>query len=152
MFRSFLYWGTLNWTQHSSYGLTSAEQKERITSLNLLAILYLITAKDTVSPLGRKDIWLTHVQCCVHQEPQVLVWKTAFQVGCSECVLVLHSDFSSPDAGLCTAPSWTSWFLSAQHFSLSRSPGESPSTPPTPPTPSFMSSINLLRVHSTSFS
>lgn len=42
MSRSFFYWGAQNQTQYSRYGFISAEQKGRITSLNLLATLLLI--------------------------------------------------------------------------------------------------------------
>jgi len=39
MSTSLSYLGAQNWTQHSRWGLTSAEQKERIPSLHLLATL-----------------------------------------------------------------------------------------------------------------
>ena len=39
---SFLCWGILSWMQDSRWGLTRAEQRARITSLNLLATLLLM--------------------------------------------------------------------------------------------------------------
>lgn len=41
---SLLYWVDQTWSQHSSRGLTRAEQRGMITSLNLLAILFLISS------------------------------------------------------------------------------------------------------------
>jgi len=45
---AFFYWGALNWTQYSKCGLNSAEQKGNITSLNLLATLFLTQPKTVV--------------------------------------------------------------------------------------------------------
>jgi len=39
---SLLHWGAQNWTPHSRCGLTSAEQRGRISSLNLLATILLM--------------------------------------------------------------------------------------------------------------
>jgi len=36
-----LHWIAQNWAQHSSCGLSKAEQRGRITSLDLLAVLFL---------------------------------------------------------------------------------------------------------------
>lgn len=42
MFMPLLYWGAQNWTYHSKCGITSSEQREKILSLDLLAVLCLM--------------------------------------------------------------------------------------------------------------
>lgn len=53
----FLFWELQNWTQHSSCGLSSAKQKERITSPGLLAVLYLMQPK--------RQTWRSALQECI---------------------------------------------------------------------------------------
>ncbi|GAB0193852.1 mitochondrial enolase superfamily member 1 [Grus japonensis] len=78
---SLLYWGAQNWTQLSRCGLTSAEQMERITSLNLLAMLCLIQPRIPLDcRLCHRDTLLAHVQLAIHQDPQILCSKVAFQL------------------------------------------------------------------------
>lgn len=82
---SFLYREAQTWTQHSRYGLTSAKQQRRITSLNLLAPLLM---QNTIDLLCCKDAFLAYVQLVVHPGPQVLFCKAASQMVGPQCILV----------------------------------------------------------------
>ena len=57
---SFLYWGGQKYPQHSRCGLTSAEQRGRITSLDLMATLPLMQPRIPLAFLvARAHCWLT---------------------------------------------------------------------------------------------
>jgi len=64
-----------NLTQHSSYGLTRAEQKGRITSLDLLAA----HPEHAIDHLCCKGTLMAHVQLGAHQDPHVLFCTADFQ-------------------------------------------------------------------------
>lgn len=51
MFMSVPYWGAQDWTQHSRYGLTRAELRGSIPSLNLLARLCLMQSRMLLASL-----------------------------------------------------------------------------------------------------
>lgn len=55
--RNLLNWGTLKWTQYSSCGFTSVEQKRRMTSLDLLAVALLIQPRTWL-------VFATVAYCC----------------------------------------------------------------------------------------
>lgn len=56
---SLLSWGAQNWTQHSRCGLTRSEWRGRITSLELLATLFLMNPRTPLAFLAtRKYCWL----------------------------------------------------------------------------------------------
>jgi len=59
---SLLHWGLHIWMHYSRWGLTSAEQRGRITSLELLATLLPTQTQDTVGFLGCEGTLLAHVQ------------------------------------------------------------------------------------------
>lgn len=60
MAMSLLYWGAQNWMQHSRFGLTHPEWKERIISLDLLVILLLMQPKIPLAFIAaRTYFWLT---------------------------------------------------------------------------------------------
>lgn len=55
-----LYWGPQNWTHLSKCGLTSAEQRRRMASLDLLAILCLMHPRIPLACLASSaHCWLT---------------------------------------------------------------------------------------------
>lgn len=80
MSMSLLYWRAQHWTYYSRYGLTIVEELPTGNSSN--------AAQDTVSHLCSKDALLAHVQLGIHQNPQVLFCKVAFQMGGPHHVLV----------------------------------------------------------------
>ncbi|KAK4826848.1 hypothetical protein QYF61_011716 [Mycteria americana] len=79
MSMSHLYWGAQHWTQHSRC-LTSAEQRGRITSLHLLEMLCRVQPQTPISLCCHKGSSLAHGQLAVHQDPQGLFCKAAFQL------------------------------------------------------------------------
>ncbi|PKU41437.1 dystrophin isoform x3 [Limosa lapponica baueri] len=66
---SFLKWGAQNWTQYSRWGLTRAEKKGRITSLELLVTLP-DAPQDAIGLLGYKGTLLAYGHPVVHQDSQ----------------------------------------------------------------------------------
>ena len=57
-----LYWGTQRWTQYSRCGLNSAEERGRITSLNLLATLHLMKPRiPSTTVAARAHCWLMFI-------------------------------------------------------------------------------------------
>ncbi|XP_010159427.1 PREDICTED: tensin-3-like, partial [Eurypyga helias] len=68
---SLLFWGAQKWAQSSTCGFTSAKQRGRITSLDLLA------AQDIVDHLCHEVALLAHGR--IHQDPQVLPYGAVFQ-------------------------------------------------------------------------
>lgn len=92
----FLWSGPQNRTQHPKWGLTRAEQKGRITSLDLLATF--LTLPRTWSP---------NAQFFIHQH-------LSFSLqGCFQLfpppVCIAAGDFPDPEAGLCTWLCGKSW-------------------------------------------
>ncbi|KAJ7422088.1 hypothetical protein WISP_39760 [Willisornis vidua] len=75
--------------QYSRRVLTSVEQRGKITSLDLLAMLLLMQAKNTTGFLGCKHTLLAHVQPLAHQHPQVLLIRAAFDLFVSQPMLIL---------------------------------------------------------------
>jgi len=59
--------------------LTMAEQRGKITSLDLLAKLFSYAGQYVVSPLPGKGTLLTHAQLVVHQNPWVFFCQTVLQ-------------------------------------------------------------------------
>ena len=101
-----LYWGAQHWTQHSRYGLTSTEQRGRITSLDLLAILHLMLATVPLTFATGAHFWLAF-NLVTTRTPEsfsaklLSSWVAPAYVDAWAC--------SSPGAGSCTSPCWTSW-------------------------------------------
>lgn len=73
------YWRAQYWTQQFIFPLP--EQRERITSLDLLSTLLPNAAQVTFSLLGCKGKLQTGVQICVHLDTQDIPCQTAFQMG-----------------------------------------------------------------------
>lgn len=80
-----------NWTQHSRCGLPSAGLKRRLTSLNLLAMLFLMHLRRLLAFFFFfccKDILLAHGQLAADQDPKVLFCKAVLQPADPKPVLV----------------------------------------------------------------
>ncbi|PKU38778.1 rna-directed dna polymerase from mobile element jockey-like [Limosa lapponica baueri] len=73
---SFLNWGAQNWTHYSRCGLTRAEWRGRITSLDLLAHSLPDAPQDAIGLPGRKGTLLAHGHPIVHQDSQVPLCPT----------------------------------------------------------------------------
>jgi len=82
---SFVNWGAQNWTQNSSYGLSRTKQRGRITSLRLLATLFLM---HSIGLLGHKCTLLAHGQPVSHQDTQVPLCRAPLQHLIPQPVLV----------------------------------------------------------------
>jgi len=83
---SFLCWGLQSWMQDSRWSLTRAEQRDRIPSLALLAMLLLM------QPRIQLAFWATlvaHVKFFIHQYPQVLLGRAALNPFIPQPVFVL---------------------------------------------------------------
>lgn len=62
------YWGAQNWTQHSRCGITSAGQRGRISTLDLLAAVHLARSRmPFASVVARAHCWLRFHLLSVHQ-------------------------------------------------------------------------------------
>ena len=56
---SLLYWEVQNWTQYSSCGLTSAEQRGKISSIDLLPVLCLMQLRIPFAAFAARSYsWL----------------------------------------------------------------------------------------------
>lgn len=101
-------WGAEAWTQHSRYGLSSAEQRGRILSLDLLATSFLIQPELLLAFFAsRAHCWLmTHSELAVHHHliPCPLRFFPASQV----IVFTGTWVYSSPHMGLGIPLCWTS--------------------------------------------
>jgi len=84
---SFVNWGAQNWTQYSRYGLSRTKQRGRITSLRLLATLFLM---HSIGLLGHKCTLLAHGQPVICQNIQVHLLRLPPQVSPQP---VLHAVF-----------------------------------------------------------
>ena len=98
---SFLCWWAQIWIQHSRCGLSNTKQSRRITSLDLLATVFLNAAQDAVVLLWHKGTLLVRVQLVVHQDPWALLCKVAFQTVGSQAW-----GYSSPGAVLSISQCW----------------------------------------------
>jgi len=78
---SFFYWVPQSWTPYSRWGLTRAEQRNRIPSLDLLATLLLMQPR----------IWLAfaHIQFFIHQYHQVLLHRAPLNPFITQSVRIL---------------------------------------------------------------
>ena len=83
---SFLCWGLQSWMQDSRWSLTRAEQRDRIPSLALLAMLLLM------QPRIQLAFWATlvaHVKFFIHQYPRVLLSRVALNPFITQAELIL---------------------------------------------------------------
>lgn len=101
MCRSLLYWALQNWTQYCSYGFSSAEERGRITSFNLLATCLLVQPRIPPNFIrARSHCWIMY-NFLSSRIPASFSAKTSFSwvapANTSSCI------FSSHDVGLCTA-------------------------------------------------
>lgn len=94
---SLWHWGALNWAQHSRYDLARAEQRGRITSLDLLPMLFLMHPR----------VLLAHGQLSGHQfllprsclpagQPQPMLVPGVFFPRCRICICFCWTLGSSP--------------------------------------------------------
>ena len=94
--------GLQSWTQDSTWGLTSAEQRGRITSLDLLAMLLLI------QPRIQLPFWVARPHCHVMLSFLSTSTPKSFSSGLlpilSVSCLYLCWDCPHPYAGSCTQP------------------------------------------------
>ena len=88
MYMSISYWEASNWAQYATCGLSSAEQRGRVTSLDLLVIFCLMQPRILLALLWGKGTLLPPVQPGVHQDPQVFFCQAAFQPGGPQHILV----------------------------------------------------------------
>jgi len=103
---SLLYWGLYIWTQYFRWGLTSVEQKSRITSLDLLTATLLMQSRIQLAFWAAKAYyWL------MSSLPSVSTPKS--QQGCvqsfipSACIDI--GGCHNSGAKSCTRLFWTSW-------------------------------------------
>jgi len=104
---SFLCWGLQSWTQDSRWGLTRVEQRGRITSLNLLAMLLLMQPRIWLA------FWAASTQCrLVSGFSSTSTPPSPSPQSCSQSVLCPASicawNCPSPWGGPCTWPCQTS--------------------------------------------
>lgn len=106
MSMSLLHWGAQNWTQHSKC-VSPVLNKREVSPLDLLAVLCLMQPRMLLS------FFATRVYCWLPLNFLSTRTMCPFLRSCfpdeqaSACTGV--QAYSSPDAGLCLFPHWTSW-------------------------------------------
>ena len=122
---SFLNWGAENWTEYSGCGLTSAEQRGRIISLDLLAMLFLMHPRTLLAFLAtRAHCWLmADLLSTGHWDPSP---QSSFPEGQPlTCIDVCNSQWKQPvhwdmgincfDIGLCSSAKYYQFLYFLMH-------------------------------------
>lgn len=76
---SILYWGAQNWLKDSRCGITRAEKRWRIATLDQLATSWPCNPGYFWPCPFNKDTLLVHARLEIHQEPEGLCCEAAFQ-------------------------------------------------------------------------